>query len=217
MNPKEIIKKTEDFVKTKLRGVDGSHDWWHAVRVRNMAMRLSKNEQVDIIVIELSALLHDIADEKLNDGDEQKGLKILEKFLDGINLPQQQKNHIFYIIKNISFRNFAKNLNKKSLEFMIVQDADRLDAIGAIGIARTFSYGGGKKRELFNPDIKPVSNINKDEYKKHISPTINHFYEKLLLLKDMMNTHKARQIAEHRHKCMEIFLDEFFNEWNGSL
>ncbi len=215
MNTKEIVNQTEKFVRDKLQGVDGSHDWWHAVRVRNLAMKLAKNEQVDPLVVELSALLHDIADEKLYDGDEQKGFEIIDKFLTHIDLADHQKNHIFYIIKNISFRNSDNDIKEKTLEFMIVQDADRLDAIGAIGIARTFSYGGSKNRELFNPAITAKKDMSKEEYRKRNSPTINHFYEKLLLLKDMMNTAKAKQIAEHRHKFMEMFLDEFFNEWNA--
>ena len=215
MDKNEIITKTENFVKTKLKDIDGSHDWWHAVRVRNLALKLAENEKVDTLVVELSALLHDIADEKLYNGDEQKGLKILEDYLNSIDLTDQQRNHIFYIIKNISFRNSGENSKQKTLEFMIVQDADRLDAIGAIGIARTFSYGGSKNRELFNPMVKPNTGFNKEEYKKRNSPTINHFYEKLLLLKDLMNTVKAKQIAEHRHKFMEIFLEEFFEEWEG--
>ncbi len=215
MDKNEIITKTENFVKTKLKDIDGSHDWWHAMRVRNLALKLAENEKVDTLIVELSALLHDIADEKLYNGDEQKGLKILEDYLNSIDLTDQQRNHIFYIIKNISFRNSGENSKQKTLEFMIVQDADRLDAIGAIGIARTFSYGGSKNRELFNPMVKPNTDFNKEEYKKRNSPTINHFYEKLLLLKDLMNTVKAKKIADHRHKFMEIFLEEFFEEWDG--
>jgi uncharacterized protein len=210
-----IIEKTIVFVKQKLQNAEGGHDWFHIERVYKNAILIAKNENCDQIVVQLGALLHDIADSKFHNGDETIGPKIAREFLESENVAQPIIQHIINIIENISYKggNFEKKFS--SIELEIVQDADRLDAIGAIGIARTFNYGGFKNRQLYNPDIAPNLSMSKEEYKNTESPTINHFYEKLLRLKDKMNTVTGRKIAQERHEYMEIFLEQFYAEWNG--
>ncbi|WP_034042211.1 HD domain-containing protein [Wocania ichthyoenteri] len=212
----EIINKTITFVKETLAGAEGGHDWFHTLRVYNNALLISKNEVVDVFIVQLGALLHDIADSKFNNGDDTIGPKIAREFLFKLNVDSTIIEHVIKIIENVSFnKSLEKGQNFKSLELDVVQDADRLDAIGAIGIARCFNYGGFKNRALYNPEIKPNLNMSKAEYKASNAPTINHFYEKLLLLKDKMNTKTGRRIATDRHAYMLGFLDKFYEEWNG--
>lgn len=211
----EIVVKTKMFVKEKLTNAEGGHDWFHTERVYNNAILISNKEQVDIFVVKLAALLHDIADSKFYNGDETVGPKMAVDFLESLQVETKVIDHVVKIIENISFKggNFLTSFS--SLELEVVQDADRLDALGAIGIARAFNYGGFKNRKLYDPDIAPQLNMSKEEYKKSTAPTINHFYEKLLLLKDRMNTEAGKQIAEDRHSYMEGFLSQFLSEWKG--
>ncbi|WBU90920.1 HD domain-containing protein [Cellulophaga omnivescoria] len=217
----DIIAQTKAFVKKTLEGAEGGHDWFHIERVYNNTMLLAKNEVVDQLVVALGALLHDIADAKFYNGDETVGPKMATNFLRSIQVDDKIIDHVVKIIENISFKSSLKvddeNTVKPftSLELQVVQDADRLDAIGAIGIARAFNYGGFKNREMYNPNVAPNLNMTKEEYKKSTAPTINHFYEKLLLLKDKMNTKSGTKLAEQRHMYMVAFLDQFYNEWNG--
>ncbi|WP_396139323.1 HD domain-containing protein [Flavobacterium sp.] len=210
-----LIDKTIAFVKEKLDNAEGGHDWFHIERVYKNSILIAKEEDCDIMVVKLGALLHDIADSKFHDGDETIGPKTARAFLESENVFEETINHVINIIENISFKggNFENKFSSKELE--IVQDADRLDAIGAIGIARTFNYGGFKNRALYNPSIAPNLNMSKEEYKNSNSPTLNHFYEKLLLLKDKMNTATGKKIALERHKYMENFLSQFYAEWEG--
>jgi uncharacterized protein len=210
-----LIDKTIAFVKEKLDNAEGGHDWFHIERVYKNSILIAKEEDCDLTVVKLGALLHDIADSKFHDGDETIGPKIARAFLESENVFEETINHVINIIENISFKggNFENKFSSKELE--IVQDADRLDAIGAIGIARTFNYGGFKNRALYDPSIAPNFNMSKEEYKNSNSPTLNHFYEKLLLLKDKMNTATGKKIALERHKYMENFLSQFYAEWEG--
>jgi uncharacterized protein len=215
MDHEELISRTMLFVKEKLEGAEGGHDWFHIGRVYKNALLIAKEEECDLLIVELGALLHDIADSKFHDGDETVGPKIAREFLESNKVAEEVIGHVENIIVNISFKggNFQKSFSSTELD--IVQDADRLDALGAIGIARTFNYGGFKNRALYNPEIPPVLNMSKDDYKKSESPTLNHFYEKLLLLKDKMNTKTGKEIALQRHRFMEDFLDQFYAEWEG--
>ena len=210
-----LIDKTIAFVKEKLDNAEGGHDWFHIERVYKNSILIAKEEDCDIMVVKLGALLHDIADSKFHDGDETIGPKTARTFLESENVFEETINHVINIIENISFKggNFENKFSSKELE--IVQDADRLDAIGAIGIARTFNYGGFKNRALYDPSIAPNLNMSKEEYKNSNSPTLNHFYEKLLLLKDKMNTATGKKIALERHQYMENFLSQFYAEWEG--
>jgi uncharacterized protein len=210
-----IIDKTIVFVKQQLQDAEGGHDWFHIERVYKNALQIAANESCDLTIVKLGALLHDIADSKFHDGDEEMGPQKARIFLESQNVSEEVIEHIVQIIKNISFKggNFEKQFNSKELE--IVQDADRLDALGAIGIARTFNYGGFKNRAIYNPNIAPKLNMSKEEYKKSDSPTLNHFYEKLLLLKDQMNTETGKKLAQDRHRFMELFLSQFYAEWEG--
>lgn len=212
-----LIDNTITFVKEKLRDAEAGHDWFHMERVYKNALLIASNESCDLTVVKLGALLHDIADSKFNDGDETVGPKVARAFLESQNASEETIVHVVNIIENISFKggNFEKKFTSKELE--IVQDADRLDALGAIGIARTFHYGGFKNRTIFDPHIAPKFNMSKEEYKKSEAPTINHFYEKLLLLKDKMNTETGKKLAEQRHQFMERFLSQFYAEWDGEV
>ena len=212
-----VIENTINFVKKQLENAESGHNWFHMERVYNNALLIAKEETCDLEVVQLAALLHDIADSKFHDGDETVGPKVARAFLSSENVSVETINHVVLIIENISFKggNFEKKFTSKELE--IVQDADRLDAIGAVGIARTFNYGGYKNREIYNPEIAPNLKMSKEEYKNSTAPTINHFYEKLLLLKDKMNTETGKKIAQQRHDFMETFLEQFYNEWNGKI
>lgn len=210
-----IIQKTIQYVKTELKNAEGGHDWWHIYRVWQLAKHIASKEKCDLIVVELGALLHDIADSKFNGGDETLGPQKAREFLKSIEVDEKVIFQVEQIISNISFKGGREVQKFKSIELDIVQDADRLDALGAIGIARTFNYGGFKNREIYNPEIEPNLNMTKEEYKNSTAPTLNHFYEKLLLLKDKMNTPTGKEMAEVRHTFMEKFLEEFYQEWNG--
>ncbi|MEL0651952.1 MULTISPECIES: HD domain-containing protein [unclassified Algibacter] len=216
-NQENIINKTIVFVKEKLEGAEGGHDWFHIERVYKNALLISKTEKVNGFVVALGALLHDIADSKFHNGDETVGPKVARDFLSGLNVDNETIQHVVNIIENISFK--GGNIEQKftSPELNVVQDADRLDAIGAIGIARCFNYGGFKNRALYDPEIKPDLNMSKEAYKKSTAPTINHFYEKLLLLKDRMNTETGKLVAGERHEFMLQFLNQFDKEWEGVL
>jgi len=215
LNHDQLIAETVKFVKHTLEGAESGHDWWHIQRVWNNALQIIKTESADGLIVELSALLHDIADSKFHDGDEEIGPKKAGDFLSSQKLPEDLILHVQQIIRNMSYKASLGKVEFHSKELGIVQDADRLDAIGAIGIARAFTYGGFKNRELYNPEIPPALNMSKEEYKNSAAPTINHFYEKLLLLKDKMNTESGRRIAAERHLFMEQYLEQFFREWEG--
>lgn len=210
-----LIDNTILFVKKQLQHAEGGHDWFHIERVYKNALLIAQSEECNLIVVKLAALLHDIADSKFHNGDENIGPKTARNFLEQENVDETTIAHVVAIIENISFKggNITKTFYSKELD--IVQDADRLDAIGAIGIARTFNYGGFKNRPLYDPAIPPQMNMNKEEYKNSSAPTLNHFYEKLLLLKDKMNTETGKKIALARHQFMERFLAQFYSEWEG--
>jgi uncharacterized protein len=212
-----IIDKTILFVKKQLQNAEGGHDWFHIERVYKNALLIAQNEECNLEIVKLGALLHDIADSKFHNGDETVGPKIAREFLEKEKVKEGTIYHVLNIIENISFKggNFERKFNSKELD--IIQDADRLDALGAIGIARTFNYGGFKNRTIYNPNIAPNLNMSREEYKNSEAPTINHFYEKLLLLKDKMNTESGKKIAKERHEFMEKFLSQFYAEWDGEL
>jgi uncharacterized protein len=215
MNPTNLIDTTILFVKETLAQAEGGHDWFHIERVYKNALLIAATEVCDIEIVQLGALLHDIADSKFHDGDETIGPKTARIFLESENVASARIDHVIKIIENISFKGGNVERKFSSIELDIVQDADRLDAMGAIGIARTFNYGGFKNRALYHPEITPNLSMTKEEYKKSEAPTINHFYEKLLLLKDKMNTKTGKQIAQERHRYMEGFLEQFYAEWEG--
>ncbi len=210
-----LLNNTVNFVKTTLKNAEGGHDWFHIERVFNNALLIAKTEEVNLTIVSLGALLHDIADSKFYEGDETVGPKKARHFLESQQVDTSIISHVIAIIENISFKGGNKNQTFRSKELDVVQDADRLDAIGAIGIARAFNYGGFKNRKLYDPSIAPNLNMTPKEYKASTAPTINHFYEKLLLLKDKMNTETGKNIALERHLFMETFLDRFYKEWNG--
>lgn len=211
------IEQTIHFVKQELQNAESGHDWFHIERVYKNALNIIENENANKEVVLYAALLHDIADSKFHDGDETIGPKKAATFLQSISVENDVINHVVKIIENISFKggNFQRDFS--SIELDIVQDADRLDAIGAIGIARTFNYGGFKNNSIHDPEIGPKMNMSKEEYKSYKGTTINHFYEKLLLLKDLMNTKTGKQLAEQRHQYMLGFLSQFYAEWDGEL
>ena len=215
MTAQNLINDTITFVKKELENAEGGHDWFHIERVYKNALLIANGENCDILIVQLGALLHDIADSKFHDGDETVGPKKARLFLESKNVPENKIVPVINIIENISFKGGHEAKKFSSLELDIVQDADRLDAIGAIGIARTFNYGGFKNRAIYHPEIKPNLHMSKEEYKNSEAPTINHFYEKLLLLKDKMNTKTGKEIAAQRHEFMELFLNQFYDEWNG--
>lgn len=210
-----IIDNTIHFVKNQLANAEGGHDWFHIQRVFKNAISIAEKETCDITVVKLAALLHDIADSKFHNGDETIGPKVARDFLTEQKADEATINHVVAIIENISFKGGNFKSDFSSLELQIVQDADRLDAIGAIGIARTFNYGGFKNRPMYDPAIAPKMNMTKEEYKKSDAPTVNHFYEKLLLLQDKMNTETGKKMAKERHQFMELFLAQFYSEWEG--
>jgi len=203
------------FAQSALLNAEGGHDWFHIERVWKNAKLIARQENCDSEVVELAALLHDIADSKFHDGDEEIGPKTARAYLGTTTLAARKIDHVVAIIENISFKGGHNPRTHQSIELDIVQDADRLDALGAIGIARTFNYGGFKNRAIYDPKIAPNLDMTKEEYKKSTAPTVNHFYEKLLLLKDLMNTRTGKKLAEERHTYMVAFLEQFFAEWNG--
>ena len=210
-----IIDKTCKFVEDKLSGDGSGHDWWHIFRVWTLAKKIAVEEKAQVEVVELGALLHDIADWKFHDGDDSIGPAIAREFLNNHNVEPKLSDSVVEIISTVSYKGAGVATPMKTLEGKIVQDADRLDAIGALGIARTFAYGGYKNRLIYHPDEKPVLHKSYEDYKKNEGHTINHFYEKLLLLKQRMNTNTGKRIAEGRHKFMQSFLDQFYREWDG--
>lgn len=210
----DIIEKTVDFVKKELQGAEAGHDWYHIERVWKLAEHISKSENANEEVVALAALLHDIADPKFHNGNETLALEVSKRFLTEISADESTIEQVLYIIQNISFKNRGEAPANPSLELQIVQDADRLDAIGAIGIARTFNFGGFKNNAMYDPEIAPKLNMSKEEYKKSNGTTINHFHEKLLLLKDLMNTETGKKLAAERHQYMLGFLEQFHKEWN---
>ncbi len=219
MTDAEIVEKTIAFIRETLKGAEGGHDWFHTQRVFKNTLLIAKDEKVDILVVSLGALLHDVADAKFHNGDEEVGPEKAREFLQSMKLPGKTINQVVAIVKHSSFKDSLDRSTarkRKSRELKVVQDADRLDAMGAIGIARAFNYGGYKNRPLYDPDIPPKLNMSKEEYKKSMGPTINHFYEKLLLLKDGMQTTAGKRLAEERHQFMLSFLEQFYREWNGT-
>jgi uncharacterized protein len=218
MKDEELIQKTADFVKDKFSGEATGHDWWHMYRVWQLSKHIADSEpDADKLVVELAALLHDIADWKFHDGDMEAGPRAAREWLEQIELPEEKITHIEDIVRNVSYKGSGVASNMKTIEGKIIHDADKLDAIGAIGIARTFAYGGANDREMYNPDKGPTEHRTFEEYKNDKGPTINHFYEKLLLLKERMYTGAGKQLAEHRHEYMEAYLKEFYAEWSGEL
>lgn len=212
-----IIPNTITFVKKTLADAEGGHDWFHIQRVWKLAKHIGEAEgDVDMLIVELGALLHDIADSKFHDGDEEVGPRIAREWLESQGVAEDVIEHVVNIIRHISFKGSFEGQKWMSPELAVVQDADRLDGIGAIGIARTFNYGGHKGRALYDPSIEPKLDMTKEEYKASTAPTINHFYEKLLLLKDLMNTETGRKMADARHAFMETFLEQFYEEWDGN-
>ena len=210
-----LIENTKEFVKKNLVNAEKGHDWFHTKRVYQHAKAIAESEKADLLVVELAALLHDIADPKFHDGDEALGPAMAATFLSGQKVEAAVIDHVCNIIRYMSYKNSLAGSDApfRSLEMTIVQDADRLDAIGAIGIARTFHYGGYKNRLMYDPDIPPVDELTKEAYKNSTAPTINHFYEKLLRLKGMMQTETAKKLAEERHEFMLSFLEQFYKEW----
>ncbi|KLT64526.1 HD domain-containing protein [Pedobacter sp. BMA] len=211
-----ILNETVEFVKLTLANAEAGHDWFHIERVLKTALNINKQENGDELIVALAALLHDIADPKFNNGDETLGPRVAEEFMLSVNVDLEVIEHVKLIIQNMSFKNSFDNTGFSSKEMQIVQDADRLDAIGAIGIARAFTYGGFKNRVLYDPEVSVEQHHSKESYKNTTAPTINHFYEKLLLLKDMMNTVTGKALAQKRHDFMLLFLDHFYSEWEGN-
>ena len=213
MNKEYVIKMTEAHIRTALEGEQSGHDYWHVFRVWKTAKYISSKEKADHFIVELAALLHDIADWKLHDGDTTVGPRLAREWLESIDVDAQTIAHVCEIINDMSFKGSDVKTPMRTIEGKIVQDSDRLDAIGAIGIARCFAYGGKMGREMFNPNITPQRHKSFEEYKKGGKTTINHFYEKLLLLKDLMNTKTGKKLAKERHKFMEEFIEQFFKKW----
>ena len=217
MTKDQIISNTTSFVQKTLKNAEGGHDWFHTLRVYTNAKTILKTETADAFVVELASLLHDIADSKFHNGNEDLGPQKATAFLETQSVDAEVISHVVNIIKNVSYKGGHNSSGFHSIELNIVQDADRLDALGAIGIARTFNFGGFKNNPLYDPEIPANLNQSKEEYKKSNAPTLNHFYEKLLLLKDKMHTKTARNIALHRHDFMVNYLEQFYKEWEGKL
>jgi uncharacterized protein len=215
MNEPEIIKRTEEFAAFEFGDEGSGHDWFHVDRVRKMALRIGRNENCDLFITEMAALLHDLDDWKLNNPD-QSAQSRSGKWLAEVGVDAQVSSHILRIIDEVSYRGAGSETPVSSVEAAVVQDADRLDAMGAIGIARTFAYGGHKGRLIYDPAVIPVMHFDFQEYKKSTAPTINHFYEKLMLLKDRLNTETAKNIGEERHQFMENYLEQFHEEWQAN-
>lgn len=215
-NHENLIAITKNFVQQHLENAEGGHDWFHIERVYKTAVYIASKEQADLLVVRLGALLHDIADAKFHNDDELLGGIVARQFLERQELPLAIINHVVAIIENVSFKGGNETESFSSTELKIIQDADRLDAIGAIGIARAFNYGGFKNRKLYDPEISPNLNMDKETYRKSTAPTLNHFYEKLLLLKDKMHTQTAKRIAAERHAFMEEYLKQFYKEWDAA-
>ncbi len=215
-NNHQIVEKAVFFVKESLNQAEAGHNWWHIARVLKISRKIAENYKTDNLLLDLGALLHDIADAKFHHGNESIGPEIATKFLRDYSVSDELIRKIVDIIRYISYKN--KSLEQPGfIEFKIIQDADRLDAIGAIGIARAFHYGGFKNREIYNPEIAPLDNPNDDMYKKSTAPTINHFYEKLFKIKTLLNTPEAKEIAKEKHSFMECFIEQFYKEWGDVI
>jgi uncharacterized protein len=214
MDKRLVIDKTKEYVKSKLEGEGTGHDFWHILRVYKTSIFIGKKENADLFIVELTALLHDIADWKFNAGNSDIASSLIRTWLESLGVQDCIINKINKIIETMSYKGGTTNASQETIEGKVVQDADRLDALGAIGIGRAFAYGGYKERELYNPDIKPQKYNDFKEYKKNVGTTINHFYEKLLLLKGLMNTESGKAMAKERHEFMERYLNQFFKEWN---
>jgi len=214
MDKEQIINKTVEYAKTKLEGEGTGHDWYHILRVYKTSIYIGKKENADLFVVKLAALLHDIADWKFNEGNSDVGSEVSRQWLESLGVAHDIIDKVTKIIGTMSFKGGTTNAKQETIEGKVVQDADRLDAIGAMGIARAFAYGGYKERELYNPNIKSQKFKDFEEYKKNNGTTVNHFYEKLLLLKDLMNTESGKSMAIQRHKFMEDYLEQFFREWD---
>ena len=212
---KKILENIIASIKEYFEGAEGGHDFWHAYRVMKIAGKIAGKENADIFICEIAGLVHDIADPKFHNGDEKEGTLTASDFLSAQGLNEQTIRSIMFIIENVSFKGGLNNSLSKPIELQVVQDADRLDAIGAIGIARAFHYGGYKNRKIYDPEIKPQIYSSPEEYRKSDAPSINHFYEKLLLLKDLMNTKAGKTMAKDRHAFLKTYLKHFFNEWNA--
>lgn len=211
----KVIQSLSQLVKEKFENETTGHDWWHTLRVFRMARRIGRKEKVNLFIIELASLLHDIADWKFHKGDDGIGAKVARDILVKYNIPESDIAHVCEIVKNVSFKGAGVKSKIKTREGMVVQDADRLDALGAIGVARTFAYGGHVSLPIYNPEGKIRKHKNFEEYKKGSDSSIHHFYDKLLLLKGRMNTRTGKHIAQERHKFIEDFLNRFFQEWDG--
>jgi uncharacterized protein len=216
LNERDIIQKTTDHVRELLAGDGSGHDWFHVERVSRTALAIAREEAADGFVVELAALLHDVADWKFAGGDHHAGPQAAKAWLQSLEVPAATVDHVTSIIAGLSFKGAGVETPMSTIEGQCVQDADRLDALGAIGVARAFAYGGFKGRALYDPAVPPEPHVSFEAYKKNAGPTINHFYEKLLLLKDRMSTPAGRRLAAARHAFLEQFLDEFFAEWNGT-
>jgi uncharacterized protein len=215
LNERDIIQKTTDHVRGLLSGEGSGHDWFHIERVRNVALTIAREEHANLFVVELAALLHDVADWKFAGGDHEAGPRAAREWLASLGVPQSTIDHVATIIASLSFKGAGVETPMTTIEGQCVQDADRLDAIGAIGIGRAFAYGGHKGRPMYDPAIPPEPHASFEAYKKNTGPTLNHFYEKLLLLKDRMNTASGKRLAENRHAVLEEFLEQFLAEWQG--
>jgi len=225
-NKEDILKRTEDFAKNFFQKEYTGHDWWHTSRVRVLARKIAVEEKADLFIVEMAALLHDVSDYKFFGGDDKAGLSFVQKWLSSLEISKREKEDILKIISHISFKNTLPGLADKekdvstiilSKEFMAVCDADRLDSIGAIGIARAFTFGGFYKRKIYEPSIRPNKKMTQEEYKTTDAPSINHFYEKLLKIKDMIYTKLGKKIARKRHRFLNLYLKEFYKEWKGKL
>lgn len=215
MSEEKVLENTRFFVKKLLEGEGTGHDWWHIERVTNLAKSIAEKEGANLFICQMAALLHDIADEKLNESEEA-GLELVREWLNKQQIDETIKNQILEIVRTISFKG-GHGPKLTTLEAKVVQDADRLDAIGAIGIARCFTYAGAKGHLMYDPHLPPRESMSKEEYRHGESTAINHFYEKLLKLKDLMNTDEGYRLAEERHRFMEDYLRQFFSEWDGSM
>jgi uncharacterized protein len=215
MNEREILQTTTKYVRGLLSGEGSGHDWFHVERVRNTALHIAREERADMFVVELAALLHDVADWKFAGGDHDAGPQAAKKWLDSQSVSKEVTDHVAGIIADLSFKGAGVDTPMRTIEGQCVQDADRLDALGAIGIARAFAYGGHKGRALYDPAIPPQPHASFEAYKKNAGPTINHFYEKLLLLRDRMSTATGKRLAADRHAYLKRYLEQFLAEWDG--
>ncbi|MFC6999677.1 HD domain-containing protein [Rufibacter roseus] len=214
MNEQELVKQTAKHVEALFSGEGSGHDWWHIRRVWQNALKIGQQEKADLLIVQLGALLHDIADWKFHGGDEEAGPREAAKWLRSLQAPEHIITKVCQIIREVSYKGAGVDTEPSTLEAAVVQDADRLDAIGAIGVGRAFAYGGHKNREMYNPHIMPQLHASFEEYKKNSGPTINHFYEKLFLLKDRLNTSTGLQMAEERNNFMKQFVRQFLAEWH---